>query len=67
MLSPGVGFTVSEVERLTAEAGRLAQVARDGMKGAENVVVLGSLPPLLESYRPDKVMNSSIILRPLRI
>ncbi len=56
----GVGFTDSEVEKLTAEAGRLAKVARDGMKGAEHVMVLGSLPPLLESYRPDKVIISAI-------
>eukprot|EP01084_Bolivina_argentea_P200926 343507_1 len=55
ILSLGVGFTDLEVEKLTAEAGRLAKVARDGMKGAEHVMVLGSLPPLLESYRPDKV------------
>ncbi len=65
ILSLGVGFTASEVEKLTAEAGRLAQVARNGMKDAEYVTILGSLPPLLESYRPDKVITS-IIWRSVR-
>ncbi len=60
-LSLGVGFSDSEVEKLTSEAGRLAKVARDGMKGAKYVKVLGSLPPLLESCRPDKVITSAVL------
>lgn len=49
---PGVGFDRDEIARYVALAGRLArQSVRD------NAVVLGSLGPLVESYRPDRVMD----------
>lgn len=55
-ITPGVGFSEEDMVKYTREAGRLAQTAR-AMENAESRVrICGSLPPLLESYRPDKVM-----------
>lgn len=59
-ITPGVGFSAQDVRILTALAGRLAKEARDSMPdAAQHVEVLGSLPPLLESYRADKIMTRS--------
>ncbi|GMF31442.1 unnamed protein product [Phytophthora lilii] len=60
-VTPGVGFNDDEVIRLTTVAGRVAREACDQWtKEPSNVErrkpkVCGSLPPLLESYRADKV------------
>jgi S-methylmethionine-dependent homocysteine/selenocysteine methylase len=66
---PGVGFSESEIVEHCATAGRLAResaaVVNDGpassssspsFRGAD-ALVFGSLGPLVESYRPDKIME----------
>lgn len=61
-VTPGVGFRESEVVRYAAVAGRLAQQARRqfcaaaGADGTTDRRVCGSLPPLLESYRADRIV-----------
>ncbi|KAL4106048.1 hypothetical protein PRIC1_004102 [Phytophthora ramorum] len=60
-VTPGVGFSDEEIVRYTVVAGRIAREACD--QWTETSVdttrpkpkVYGSLPPLLESYRADKV------------
>lgn len=52
--TPGVGFDMDEIQTLVATAGRLA---RESLGYRNDVVVLGSLGPLVESYRPDKIME----------
>jgi S-methylmethionine-dependent homocysteine/selenocysteine methylase len=62
-VTPGVGFSTEEMEELTIIAGRLAHEARREAiaemmdKDGYNIMIMGSLPPLVESYRPDKVMD----------
>lgn len=54
---PGVGFTdPEEVKRLTGIAGEIGRraVTKDGIASA---LVLGSLGPLVESYRADMIME----------
>ena len=51
---PGVGFAEENIKRHCETAGRLARQVADERPGT---MVLGSLGPLLESYRPDKVME----------
>lgn len=63
-VTPGVGFSEREMVQYADVAGRLAQEARrkfcatssrtDGNGGRR---VCGSLPPLLESYRADRVVD----------
>jgi homocysteine S-methyltransferase len=52
--TPGVGFGMDEIQTLVAVAGKLA---RESLGDRNHVVVLGSLGPLVESYRPDKIME----------
>ena len=55
---PGVGFSTSEIETHVATAGRIArQVANEYNSGSKKFV-FGSLGPLVESYRPDKIMEA---------
>lgn len=56
-VTPGVGFSDNDIVRLAAVAGRLAREACEQWKTAsrQKKQVCGSLPPLLESYRADKV------------
>lgn len=60
-VTPGVGFSDEEIVRLTAIVGRVAREACDQwMESATDMTrqkakVCGSLPPLLKSYRADKV------------
>jgi S-methylmethionine-dependent homocysteine/selenocysteine methylase len=63
---PGVGFTVDEIVRYCATAGRIARdavtehaatKASTSSTAIESALVLGSLGPLVESYRPDKIMG----------
>jgi S-methylmethionine-dependent homocysteine/selenocysteine methylase len=61
-LTPGVGFTQDEIAQYCAIAARLArQAANDFSSQHEpsrfSPVVLGSLGPLLESYRADKILD----------
>ena len=63
-VTPGVGFSTEEMKELTIKAGRLAYEARQeamaktkDKDGYNDVMIMGSLPPLVESYRPDKVME----------
>lgn len=71
-VTPGVGFSVEELKELTTRAGRLAYIAReeamaelkttvvdkdDDVSNTYTIILMGSLPPLVESYRPDKVME----------
>jgi S-methylmethionine-dependent homocysteine/selenocysteine methylase len=49
---PGVGFSEEEIEKYCQIAGELAKDAV-----GDNALVLGSLPPLIESYRADLIMN----------
>lgn len=53
-ITPGVGFPEEEIVKYTDIAGELAAKAR--MKAAKpEAKICGSLPPLLESYRADRV------------
>lgn len=56
-ITPGVGFTDGdEVKRLVGISGEIAR--RAATDGQESVaLVLGSLGPLVESYRPDLIMK----------
>jgi S-methylmethionine-dependent homocysteine/selenocysteine methylase len=50
---PGVGFTEEEIIEYCGLAGKLAREAVDGT----DALVFGSLGPLVESYRADKIME----------
>ncbi|KAL7686105.1 putative Homocysteine-binding domain-containing protein [Plasmopara halstedii] len=60
-VTPGVGFSDEEIQRYTTIAGRVAREACDQWTAASldpmrrKPKVCGSLPPLLESYRADRV------------
>jgi S-methylmethionine-dependent homocysteine/selenocysteine methylase len=58
---PGVGFSNSEIAEHCATAGRLAReaVVSDPSSSSteDDALVFGSLGPLVESYRPDKIME----------
>ena len=61
---PGVGFTTDEISKHVATAGRIARAVVDNFNNDNdndndkpNKLVLGSMGPLLESYRPDKLMK----------
>ncbi|KAL7482082.1 hypothetical protein ACHAW6_007776 [Cyclotella cf. meneghiniana] len=55
---PGVGFTDGEeVKRLMGIAGEIARRSVTTDSGTASALVLGSLGPLVESYRPDLIMN----------
>ena len=51
-ITPGVGFSREEITKYVDMAGRLA---RESTKEGDGTIVLGSLGPLVESYRPDLV------------
>ncbi|GLE09791.1 hypothetical protein PINS_up021651 [Pythium insidiosum] len=53
-VTPGVGFREDDIVKYCDLAGRLARRAVSTAKPAARVC--GSLPPLLESYRPDKLV-----------
>lgn len=52
-ITPGVGFEEDEMKALTRKSGEIAREVARQQSGR----VLGSLPPLVESYRADKVMD----------
>jgi len=52
-ITPGVGFSLEDMVKHCATAGRLA---REAVKGTD-ALVFGSLGPLVESYRPDLIME----------
>jgi S-methylmethionine-dependent homocysteine/selenocysteine methylase len=56
-VTPGVGLS-DRLEELTGVAGALALQAREACarRGVAEVRICGSLPPLVESYRPDLVL-----------
>jgi methionine synthase I (cobalamin-dependent) len=57
---PGVGFTSEEISKHVATSGRIARQVADSFQNDSKPakkLVLGSLGPLLESYRPDKLME----------
>ncbi|KAJ0409893.1 hypothetical protein P43SY_005787 [Pythium insidiosum] len=54
-VTPGVGFREDDIARYCELAGRLARRAVSTHKPTARVC--GSLPPLLESYRPDKLVE----------
>ncbi|ETN12457.1 hypothetical protein PPTG_09282 [Phytophthora nicotianae INRA-310] len=60
-VTPGVGFSDDKIARYTAVAGQVARDACDQWTETHTTrpkpKVCGSLPPLLESYRADKVPN----------
>ena len=58
-ITPGVGFTDGdEVKRLVGIAGSIARRAVSTSPSLDpSALVLGSLGPLVESYRPDLIMN----------
>ncbi|KAL0586122.1 hypothetical protein ABG067_004215 [Albugo candida] len=61
-VTPGVGFSESEVVRYSMLAGKLADKARaqfysENAEKRDEIMICGSLPPLLESYRPDKILS----------
>jgi len=60
---PGVGFSDADILKHVDTAGRLAREAVDSIQKESTtdadysqVLVMGSLGPLLESYRPDKLL-----------
>ncbi|CAH0481854.1 unnamed protein product [Peronospora belbahrii] len=64
-VTPGVGFSDKEIVQYTTVAGQVAQEACDQwiMTSTDSTTrpkpgICGSLPPLLESYRADKVPES---------
>ncbi|KAG7379515.1 hypothetical protein PHYBOEH_011920 [Phytophthora boehmeriae] len=58
-VTPGAGFSDEEIVRYTTVAGQLAREACDlwaqSASDDKKLKVCGSLPPLLESYRADRV------------
>jgi S-methylmethionine-dependent homocysteine/selenocysteine methylase len=55
---PGVGFTDHrDIEEHARTAGQLARTALDEFSSKEDRFVLGSLGPLVESYRPDRILS----------
>jgi S-methylmethionine-dependent homocysteine/selenocysteine methylase len=52
---PGVGFESNDISKYNDIAGKIARRATQKSSGAK--YVLGSLGPLLESYRPDMLMS----------
>lgn len=55
---PGVGFTDHlDVEVHARTAGHLARVALDRYSAKAGRFLLGSLGPLVESYRPDRILS----------
>jgi S-methylmethionine-dependent homocysteine/selenocysteine methylase len=54
-VTPGVGFDTDEIKKYCSCAGKLARQAVSEEPG--NALVLGSLGPLVESYRADLVME----------
>lgn len=55
-VTPGVGFADVDMVKFTALAGALANEARS-RSGSVDAKICGSLPPLLESYRADRVVE----------
>jgi methionine synthase I (cobalamin-dependent) len=61
---PGVGFTTDEIHKHVTTAGCIAREVVDNYfqnaisNQPKKKLVLGSLGPLLESYRPDKLMEA---------
>lgn len=53
-VTPGVGFSELDMVRYTALAGTLVSEAR--ARSGARAEICGSLPPLLESYRADRVV-----------
>jgi len=57
---PGAGFIDGEeVKRLTGIAGKIGRKSVTNEDGGATALVLGSLGPLVESYRPDLIMKHS--------
>lgn len=59
-ITPGVGFDEEHMKQLTRKSGEICRRARDDFERIAHVKgrkVLGSLPPLVESYRADLVME----------
>ena len=58
-ITPGVGFTDgNEVKRLVGISGEIARRAvTDTSSSTPRALVMGSLGPLVESYRPDLIMK----------
>ena len=60
---PGVGFSPDEIVQYVTTAGRIARQVVDDFektrttKDQTHKLVLGSMGPLVESYRPDKLMD----------
>ncbi|KAG7394830.1 hypothetical protein PHYBOEH_004622 [Phytophthora boehmeriae] len=55
-VSPGMGFSSDEIREYSRLAGDLAAEARK-KSGKDNVMICGSLPPLMPSYRSDRIIN----------
>jgi S-methylmethionine-dependent homocysteine/selenocysteine methylase len=55
-VTPGVGFKEEDIVKYCTVAGQLAQRARKSSQKGTAASICGSLPPLVESYRPDKVL-----------
>lgn len=60
-ITPGVGFDKERMKQLTRKSGEICRRATDDFEklsqGRRRCKVLGSLPPLVESYRADLVMD----------
>merc|ERR1712151_901706 len=58
---PGVGFSKNDIERYAALSGKIAldSTTKAKRRSSSPFIVCGSLGPLVESYRPDLIMDHS--------
>jgi methionine synthase I (cobalamin-dependent) len=56
-ITPNVGFSDDELYRYASEARRLAREC--AVEATRDILVMGSLPPLQESYRSDLILPHS--------
>ena len=58
---PGVGFSKNDIERYAALSGKIAlnSTTKTNRRSSSPFIVCGSLGPLVESYRPDLIMDHS--------
>ena len=57
---PGVGFTEIDMEQLIETSGRLAKQAVRTSKRKTGTIILGSVSPLVESYRADLILPHEV-------
>ena len=58
--SYGFGMVFQNVNELQQHLAKAGELANESAGDKEDVIVLGSLGPLVESYRPDKILNHDL-------